>query len=331
VQTPSGFYKPIRFPDEVEYRNTPGNGRSLPVRAFDSAFKQSGSRMCHPVGSCDAARSMNVTGNVISTHVDSLDTGLHILGSKTPLLIRLFNHLDKRLSLPAPLQIHTPEYSRMTSISSINIDRAGTLPYFDQNRASGLGVSHRGGLIPAINLSATVTEPVAPFLEDKLVVKTHSFSLSLPPPSPQSQPLQKRNGYRLPQRPRKYRLPQRPSVPPTLEKIRKMLVQDPTGHAACTAITTGLDLREAVENGGLEQQAAVEGLTEILEIVIGLDAAVKTVERYMRGLLAEIRGEALSSPSHSDGNLEHVPGVASHMAVRSEVGDFLKLKFAGDF
>jgi hypothetical protein len=255
-----------------------------------------------------------------------------------------------RMSLPASLTVHTPDVQSSThtttylnvpgnrvslpqpllspnpDIARLNQDRLRALSYLERNRADQPATTHRPGLTPGLNFLATVKGPVPQVLNQQLVESPGSdlpaaLRVSLPPP--------RRHGYRLPQRRQKYRLPQRPSTPPTLEKIRKLLMQDPTGHAACTSIITGLDLHEAIENGGPEYDAAVDGLNEILSVVIGEESALKIVRRHMKALLAEMsRGVSIpSSGSSGDFVLGDVPGMVSH-PILGEVGDFLELKLS---
>jgi hypothetical protein len=332
VQTPFGFQEPMRFPIAERHGHTLGNRESLFIQGLKSTFNTPGKGESFSMGFSGATINEDVPNSRISVPMESLDAMLQIPGKKTSPPIKPPDTRRKRLSLPAPLQIRNSEFARTSSGFASNRDYQRQLSYHDQTPAPIPVVSQTPCLAPSPNFYATVTGPVSIILEEGSLAPSHSTSTSLLPNSLQSsQPPLKRTEYQLPQRPKKYRLPQRPSISPTLASIRKLLVQDPSGHAACTAIITGLDLREAIENGGPEKHAAVEGLTEILTIVIGLDAAKEIVNRHMRRLLAEISGEASYSLSYCQEDFEDVPGVTSHRAVRSEVGDLLDLRLSDEF
>jgi hypothetical protein len=305
-------------PETGGYVDVPGNRYPLPPTASSSAYVNApGNRISLPPGRisknhrADQTPAMSSLGAALNGTDDRLSLPSYIASA--------LGIPGNRHSLPAPLRP-----GQNPTIAGFNKEHLKALSALDQNQ-------HGKRPIPNQRERRAAGE------EDYEAVTTMSKSTqppTLPHPLRISQPSEKnetslKRELSKPAKPlRKYRLPQRPSIPPNSEKIRKLLMEDPSGHLACTALINGLELREPIENGGVELDTAVDGLVEILQRVVGVESAGRIVKRHMVYLFSEMEGKAVKgassslSPPGAEAWNKHsadVPDVSS--PVRSQVDD----------
>jgi hypothetical protein len=305
-------------PETGGYVDVPGNRYSLPPTASSSGY-------------------VNAPGNRISLPPARISNN-HRAG-QTPAMSSLgaaLNGTDDRLSLPSfrASALDTPANrdpfpvplrpGRKPSIAGLNEKHLNAVSALDQNQHGKRPIPTKGDMRAA----GPEAYGAATKLSNPTQTSTLPHPLRISQPSEKNQSSLKRELSKPAKPLRKYRLPQRPPIPPNSEKIRKLLTEDPAGHLACTALINGLELREPIENGGVELDTAVDGLVEILQRVVGVESAGRIVDRHMLYLVSEMEGKAgkgasssLSPPGAEAWNKHSadVPDVSS--PVQSQVDD----------